>query len=202
MCKKKLVIVYGGAFNPPSVAHITLAKQLINSTGAKKLLFVPVGDHYTKNGLIPAYHRVNMLKLACEKSKRLEVNTIEVDSEQRLYTIETLDRIKGENPNDDMCFIMGTDNLRDIVNWREWQRILTEYKIIVMDRGEDNLRKVFNNIPVLKSYQPNIIQIPGLLVSDISSTLIREHIEVGRTIGHLATREVIKYIKENRLYSK
>jgi nicotinate (nicotinamide) nucleotide adenylyltransferase len=200
MSKRKLVIVYGGAFNPPSVAHITLAKQLLNSTGAKKLLFVPVGDHYKKKGLITADHRVKMLKLACNQNSKLEVNTIEVDTEMRLYTIETLDKIREQNPNEDICFIMGTDNLRDVVNWKEWNRLLLEYKIVVMDRGEDTLWKVLSDMPILKSYKANIIQIPGLLVTNVSSTLIRDRLKEGKTIGHLATTEIIKYIKDNKLY--
>lgn len=195
-----ILIVYGGAFNPPSIAHITLAEQLVSSVDAKKLLFTPVGDHYKKDELINANHRVNMLKLACEKHKNMDVSTIEVDSEKRLYTIETLDKIREQNPNNEIYFIMGTDNLRDILNWKEWDRLLKEYKIIVMNRGEDTLSKVLKDMPILKSYKDNIIQIPGLLVTNISSTLIRERIKLGKSIGHLTTKEIIKYIKENNLY--
>ncbi|MCB2292728.1 nicotinate (nicotinamide) nucleotide adenylyltransferase [Clostridium algoriphilum] len=194
------IIIYGGSFNPPSLAHITLANQLLISTGAKKLLFVPVGDHYNKKGLIPAYHRVNMLKLACNKNRRLLVDTMEIDTERKLYTIETLDKLKEKYPGDDLCFVMGSDNLRDVLNWKDWKRLLTNYKIIAIDRGEDRLWKVLDDNPIMKSYKENIIQVAGLIQSNISSTIIRENIKNKRNIGHLTTIEIIKYIKKEGLY--
>ncbi|AAK79746.1 nicotinate-nucleotide adenylyltransferase [Clostridium acetobutylicum] len=200
MHSNNIILVYGGAFNPPSASHITLAKQLLNYTGAKKLMFVPVGNQYKKKELIPAYHRINMLQIACECNNRLEVNTTDVDFKRRLYTIETLEIIKKQNSDKDIYFIIGTDNLRDILNWKHWQRLLTEYKIIVMDRGEDTIFKVFKDIPILKKYKANLIQIPGLLVNNISSTLIRNNIRQDKTIEHLTIKKIIKYIKENNLY--
>ncbi len=198
--KNNLIIIYGGSFNPPTLAHITLSKQLLNSLGAKELLFIPVGDHYKKKELIAASHRVNMLKIACKEDSRLDVNTIEIDTKTRLYTIETLDKLKKQYPNNDLCFLMGTDNLRDIINWRDWQRLISEYKIIIMDRGEDSLWKVLDDIPILNDYKKNIIQIPGLLLSTISSTMIRNNIKAKRNIGHLTTAEIIKYIRNEKLY--
>ncbi|MCR3758510.1 nicotinate (nicotinamide) nucleotide adenylyltransferase [Clostridium felsineum] len=200
MIKKNTVLVYGGAFNPPSISHITLAKQLLNFTDAEKLIFLPVGDNYKKRELIPAYHRVNMLKITCEDNRRLEVSTIEVDAKKRLYTVETLDIIKKQNKNKDICFILGTDNLKDIVNWKGYERILTEYKLIVMERGEDTLDKIFYDIPVLENYKDNLIHIKGLLVNDISSSLIRNNIKQKKAIKHLTAQKIIKYINKNKLY--
>lgn len=194
------MVIYGGSFNPTSLAHITLAKQLLRSLAAKELLFIPVGDHYKKKELAAAYHRVNMLKLAIGQDSRLRVSTIEIDTQKRLYTIETLDKLKNQYPESDLCFLMGTDNLRDIINWKDWERLISEYKIIVMDRGEDTLWKVLDDIKVLKSYKSSLIQIPGLLQSTISSTMIRNNIKAKRNIGHLTTVEIIKYIKKEKLY--
>ncbi|MFT5873042.1 MAG: nicotinate-nucleotide adenylyltransferase [Clostridium sp.] len=198
--KNNLMIIYGGSFNPPSLAHITLATQLLRSLGAKELLFIPVGDHYKKKELVAACHRVNMLKLAIGQDSRLSVSTIEIDTQKRLYTIETLDKLKKRYPKSDLCFLMGTDNLRDITYWKDWERLISEYKIIVMDRGEDTLWQVLDDIKVLKSYKSSFIQIPGLLQSTISSTMIRNNIKAKRNIGHLTTVEIVKYIKKENLY--
>ena len=35
---------YGGSFNPPTKAHIELAKKVIKECNLDKVIFVPVGD--------------------------------------------------------------------------------------------------------------------------------------------------------------
>jgi nicotinate-nucleotide adenylyltransferase len=197
--KNKLIIVYGGAFNPPSLAHVTLAKQLLNYTNAEKLIFVPVGDQYKKEGLISAQHRVNMLLLACEDSS-MEVSTIETNADRRLFTFETLDIIKENYKDKDICFIMGTDNLRDVINWKCCHKLLSEYKLVIMNRGSDTLERVFIDLPQLKQYKENFIQIQGLIETDINSTTIRDHIKEGKNITHLTTKAIDKYIKKEKLY--
>lgn len=196
----KKLIVYGGSFNPPSIAHITLAKQLIKSLEVDKFLFLPVGDRYKKDGLISAKHRVNMLNIACEDEEKIAVSLIEIESKKRLYTIETLDLIRNEYKDYEIFFVMGMDNLRDIINWKDYKRLLADYKIIAMNRGTDTLNKVINDIPDIKSYKDNIIQIVGLLELNISSTTIRQYIKEGKKIGHLTDKKIIKYINENNLY--
>lgn len=92
--KNKKLILFGGAFNPPSTAHLNLAKQLLeNIKDAEKLLFLPVGYEYNKKDLISSYHRVSMLKLACENKKNMDICTIEVEN-KKLFTINTLDKVK------------------------------------------------------------------------------------------------------------
>ncbi len=105
--EKKIIAVFGGSFNPPTVAHINLAKQILaNYNNIEKLIFVPVSTKYNKNGLAPDKARYNMLKKACEGEKNIEISSIELDSPRQLYTIETLRIIQKENPNNEICFVI------------------------------------------------------------------------------------------------
>ena len=49
---KNKIVVYGGAFNPPTLAHYKLAISVLKSIGADKLIFMPVGDNYNKKSQI------------------------------------------------------------------------------------------------------------------------------------------------------
>jgi nicotinate-nucleotide adenylyltransferase len=198
--KNKKLILFGGAFNPPSTAHLNLAKQLLeNIKDAEKLLFLPVGDEYNKKDLISSYHRVNMLKLACENEKKIDICTIEVEN-KKLFTINTLDKVKEIYSNYEVMFLMGTDNLRDVLNWNECYRLLKTYKIIIMNRGQDTLEKVLKDIPELKKYKNNFLQIKGINRTDISSTKIREYITLKKDIKNLTADSVAQYIKKQGLY--
>jgi nicotinate-nucleotide adenylyltransferase len=42
---------YGGAFNPPTIAHIKMAKKALNELNLDKIIFMPVGDLYQKSNL-------------------------------------------------------------------------------------------------------------------------------------------------------
>ena len=55
---------FGGSFNPPTIAHKTLAIKAAEKLNLDKVFFVPVGDGYKKDGLIDEKHRFKMLQLS------------------------------------------------------------------------------------------------------------------------------------------
>ena len=61
---------FGGCFNPPTNAHINLAKRALKECNLDKVIFVPIGNFYKKNELISGEHRYNMLKIACRRTKK------------------------------------------------------------------------------------------------------------------------------------
>ena len=46
--KKSSIVVMGGSFNPPTIAHLGLMEAAIRAVGAEKGVFVPVGEPYLK----------------------------------------------------------------------------------------------------------------------------------------------------------
>ena len=149
--QKKVIAVFGGSFNPPINSHIILAKQIIEKCNAiKKLIFVPVSTKYQKLELASDEHRYNMLKIICENEDKLEVSDIELKQDKQLYTIETLDLIKEQYGKEyDICFIMGTDNLKEIETWENPERLLKDYKIVVLERDNDKLENIIANSTLL-----------------------------------------------------
>ena len=77
--QKERVGFFGGSFNPPTNVHINLAKNLVKDKIVEKVIFVPVGDYYSKKDLIPANYRYTMLKLACNEIEFLEVEKIPLE---------------------------------------------------------------------------------------------------------------------------
>ena len=59
---------FGGSFNPPTNAHINLAKEVIKVCNLDKVIFVPMGNYYPKEGLAKAEDRLKMLEIACTSS--------------------------------------------------------------------------------------------------------------------------------------
>ena len=124
--KKNVIAIFGGAFNPPTVAHIELAKQVLNGIeNVEKVIFVPVSTKYNKSGLASDEDRFQMLKAICDEEEGLEVSSIELDSNRQLYTIETLERMKEANPNNDICFVIRNGQFKRSTNMAYSRQAIT-----------------------------------------------------------------------------
>lgn len=200
--QKRGIAIFGGSFNPPLNSHLELAKQIIiNLNYIEKVIFVPVSTKYNrKNNLVNDNHRYNMLELMCKEEKKLEVSDIELTYGRQLYTIETLDIFKDEYPEYDIYFIMGTDNLKDLHTWVKPEKILNNYKIIVLDRGEDNIERIVKNDKLLKDNKKSLISVKKIMPIELSSTMIREKIKRGENVEKFLKKEVLEYIDKNGLY--
>lgn len=199
---KKVIAVFGGSFNPPINSHCLLAKQIIEKcSNVEKLIFVPVSTKYQKSKLASDEHRYNMLKLICENEDKLEVSNIELIQDKQLYTIETLDLLKKQfGESYEIYFVMGTDNLKEVDTWNSPERLLKEYKIIVLERENDKLEDVIQKNKLLEKYKKSLIKIEGIDKIFLSSTMIRDKIKNEENVEEFINTDVLEYIKNNKLY--
>ena len=199
---KKVIAVFGGSFNPPINSHFILAKQIIEKCNiVEKLIFVPVSTKYQKSKLASDEHRYNMLKIICEKEDKLEVSNIELIQDKQLYTIQTLDLLKEQYGQEyDLWFVMGTDNLKEVDTWNSPERLLKEYKIIVLEREDDKLEDLIRGNKLLERYRESLIKTEGIDKIFLSSTKIRDKIKNGEDVEEFINKDVLEYIKENKLY--
>ncbi|MBO5398014.1 MAG: nicotinate-nicotinamide nucleotide adenylyltransferase [Clostridia bacterium] len=126
---------FGGCFNPPTIAHIELIEKTIKDKNLDMVYFVPMGDLYKKENLIPAFHRVNMLKIAMKE--KMDILNISIDSQKDLKAIDTFRIIEKEFNQSDNYFIMGSDNFENIKFWKDSEELLKNYKYIVLNREDD-----------------------------------------------------------------
>ena len=199
---KKVIAVFGGSFNPPINSHVSLAKQIVEKCEIiEKIIFVPVSTKYQKSKLVSDEHRYNMLKLICENEDKLEVSDIELIQDKQLYTIQTLDLLNEQYSQEyDIWFVMGTDNLKQIKNWYNTERLLKEYKILVLERENDRLEDLIRDNKFLEENKESLIKIDEIEKIFLSSTMIREKIKNGESVEEFINKDVLEYIKENKLY--
>ena len=198
---KKIIAIFGGAFNPPINSHINLAKKIIEKLdNIEKLIFVPVSTKYKKIALESDEHRFNMLKIICDKDKKIEVSDLELRTKEQLYTIQTLNYFKKQYENYEIYFVMGADNLKEIETWEKPEEILKNYKIIALERGKDSIQKIIKSSELLRKNKDSIIKINGIRRINLSSTMIRKKIKNKEDISKFIDKDVLEYIKNNGLY--
>ena len=157
---KNIIAVFGGSFNPPLNSHFSLGQQIVNEyENVDKVLFVPVSTSYAKPGLISNEHRYNMLKLVCDKNPDFEVSDIELVQDRQLYTLETLELLQEKYPGKTICFTIGTDNLRELSTWKLIDKLVAKFKILVLERDEDDMYSIIEQDEFLKKNKDCFIKL-------------------------------------------
>ncbi len=200
--------VYGGAFNPPHLGHITAARAVSGLLKLDKLLVIPTGHPPHKTlppGSPTADQRLEMTRLAMEQAglgDRVEILDLEVRREGNSYTSDTLAYLKEQYPEDELWLLMGTDMFLTLHTWHEPGRILSLAGVAAFGRSEADTEELF---AVQRDYlsrawpQARIftLSIPGVV--DVSSTELRERLARGEGGGLLAPA-VYGYILREGLY--
>lgn len=164
---------FGGSFNPPTNIHINLANMLIEQNKVDKVVFVPVGNYYPKKDLAEASDRYNMLKLACKDYKKLEVEDLASSHPNNLFASDTFKLIYEKYANNDIFFIMGSDNFEKMPTWKNYEYLKNNYKFIVLERNK----------------------------TEISSSQIRKMIRNHQDVEEWINKDVWQYIIQKKLYN-
>ena len=137
--------------------------------------------------------RLQMVKLAIKDNKNFLTSDIEFKLPKPSYTIDTLELLSKKYPRKKFALIMGSDNLEILNRWKDYQKILNGYMILVFRRG-------FVNEADWKQY-PGVIFFDTPLLK-ISSTLIRTLNENKKSIRYLVPEKVREFILTKKLYKK
>ncbi|MBN2268120.1 MAG: nicotinate (nicotinamide) nucleotide adenylyltransferase [Acholeplasmataceae bacterium] len=187
-----MILIYGGSFNPPTIAHQAILEKLNNLYPEAKIIVVPVGDDYRKNDLAPFFHRVEMVKLMIESYDSVILSTIE-GVHPFHGTIGTLNIL--EKTYQDLYIVIGQDQLETIHTWIRSDELIKKYPFIIMKRnGHMNEVEFQRKYSTLKD---NFTFIDFNM--DISATMFRvnPHHQM-----NLIPQNVNEYINKHQLYKE
>ena len=189
----KKIGIYSGSFNPIHHGHVMLANYLVEFSDLDELWFVvtPQNPLKKKEDLLDDDERLKMVQLALGDDPRIHVSDIEMHLPTPSYTINTLTSLSEQNPDVEFVFICGMDSLQNMKNWREYQKILDNYELLVFPReGYDGGELVnYPSVTVLKTP-----------ILEISSTFIRQCVKEGRDVRHFMPEKAFAYMKEHQFY--
>lgn len=188
---------FGGSFNPPTNAHITLAKLALEKCELDKIIFVPMGDNYEKEGLAKAKDRYDMLKIVCKSEKNFEVSDLEIKINKKLNTIDAFRLIEKVYPNEEKYFLMGADNFVKLLEWKESESLIN-YSYIVFEREKINLREYIKNTDILKNTKVEVIENKDY--KNKSATEFRNLFKENKINHDIIPEEVLEFIKRNNIY--
>lgn len=193
--------VYGGTFDPVHLGHLAVAEAVRDAAGLARVLFVPNSRQPLKvdGPYATGAQRLRMVEAAVAGNQGFAVSTLEIGQVGSSYTIESLDTLRVAQPEVEWRFILGTDAVNGLGSWRQPDRIIAEYRPLVLIRaGWERI-----DWPALERVRPNaralidVVDVPHLA---IASRELRERVRQGRTIRYLVPDAVRAIIEAERIY--
>lgn len=196
--------VYGGTFNPIHNGHLHIVEEFRRGLGLDRVLLIPahVPPHKTAPDLAPAGDRLEMCRLAAEKTPWLQVSSIELEREGKSYTADTLEELSIRCPQDQLYLLMGEDMFLTLGRWYRPETIFSLASVCTTPRSLDGLSALRQKaLEYTERFGARCFleQIPYL---PVSSTQVRQAAARGEDVSTLVPETVAAYIAAHGLYSR
>ncbi len=169
------IAVFGSAFNPPSLGHLSVLKRLSHFD---QVLLVPSYSHAWGKQMLDFSLRCQMVELFIEEVDLANLKLCDV--EQQLYqlgdsvtTHALLTALQALYPQAQLTFVIGPDNLLNFSKFAHADEILQCWSVLAC---------------------------PQTL--DIRSTHIRDAITQQQDMSQLTCAKVAQFIEQNSLYQQ
>ena len=195
--------ILGGTFDPVHNGHIQMGKAAYEEFGLSCVLMIPCGlpPHKDTGKVTPAEHRLRMLEIACGGIPYFEVKDLEIIRKGYTYSVDTLRQLRQCYPEGtEFYYIVGSDTLCDLVNWRDYRTVFRLTRFLVIPRQGMDQQPVEEEMERLQREFGARIEVCDRPCLEVSSTQIRSLARKGRSMGALLPEGVEAYIRRHHVY--
>lgn len=191
--------LFGGTFDPIHLGHLIVMENVLNIMNLDKIIILPSSNppHKQDKDKTDVKLRVDMVKKAIKNNNRIILSTFEANSNEVIYSYQTINYFKEKYPTDEFYYVMGEDSFMNIESWKNYKDLLKENLIVFARSSIDSQSSLVKKVK--ETNKENIHLINNLNIN-ISSTLIRNLLKDGKSIRYLVTDNVYDFIMENKLY--
>ncbi|HLU99924.1 MAG TPA: nicotinate-nucleotide adenylyltransferase [Acidobacteriota bacterium] len=216
---KLRVGILGGTFDPIHKGHVYIARRVRQLFQLNQVLFMvaKTPPHKERHGISQIFHRYAMVAIELLYEDDFYASRREIQKAGPSYTIETLQELEEQYPNDEFLFIAGSDSLREIHLWKDYDKLLANHSMIFVQRpGAEvdldslsvppELKKRIKHLCPAKgprTVEPGVSYLASLNAPSVSSTMLRKLIaNGGRVTDEQVSPNVYQYILKYRLYER
>lgn len=177
----------GGAFDPPHVGHVALARAAVEHFGLEQLVVLVVADPGHKGVSAPTEARLALAAAAF-------TGLAEVRLDEFPRTVDSLRAGAWNEP----VFIVGADQFAEFLSWTEPDAVLDLARLGVATRPgypREGLEAVRAGLR-----RPDRVLFFDIEPMPVSSTEVRERVARGEPIGELVGERVAALIADLGLY--
>lgn len=196
MKKNKKVIIYGGAFNPPTKAHHAILEALVDiaKENDSEIWIVPSGERPDKTIGISIDMRLALCEALIKSTQNQGVIIRLIDFELLAQTeTNTLDSsmyLEKTYPDCTFTWVFGSDSIKTMHTWPGGEQLFSSLDMLIVPRPHYKLT----------SLPPHARVIPAVKAFPESSTQVRERLKKGHSVDHLTPEHVAKILGSTSLY--
>ena len=178
--------ILGGTFDPPHIAHLGLARNVLSSGLVEEVWLVPCLRHRFGKKPAPFRDRLAMCKLLIENEDHMKVSDIEQRLERPGYTLDLIVALGEANPKIDFRLVAGTDIYFQKDSWHHFEEVIRLAPPIYV------ARQGIDPIP-----EPTLPMPPA-----ISSTDVRLALQSGKHPTDAVPIKILQYIEAHAIYGR
>lgn len=204
--------IWGGSFDPVHWGHLRVAEAALNQVNLEAVLWVPTRcpPHKSQTLIATFEDRLQMLELAIADRPKFQLASLPEDQTCPDYAVDIFAHFQTTYPQTQWYWIIGLDAFSTLPRWYRRQDFVQQCHWLVAPR------LLGSAIPAAKLTDTQICQdLAEKLASesltlhwqrlemptiDISSSLIRQSLQRGQSIGNLVPEPVRHYIQAKKLY--
>jgi nicotinate-nucleotide adenylyltransferase len=186
----------GGAFDPPHLGHVELARDALSRFNLEQLVVVVTGRPPHKLVETGAETRLGLAEAAFGGLDGVEVSRWEIDRGEPSFTVDTVRWAKERWG--DVGFVVGADEFCGFLDWKDPDGVLEHARLLVASRPgfpQGRLDRVLAGLA-----RPERVEFFEIQPLPISSREIRARLAQGEPIDHLVPPAVAELIQELGLY--
>ena len=199
----------GGTFSPPHIGHLHSAKTFIDEVCLDMLIIIPAKVSPFKvnsDATASDEDRMEMAKLCFlpldGKKCIVTVSDIEISKNATSYTIETIESLEKQYPDDELFMFVGSDMFLSLERWKRFDEIFKKCHIYTRTREDNEFETMLRTKEKYeKEYGAKVFLSDDKEIV-VSSTDVRKAIssKSHETCRNLLTDEVFGYIIKGGLY--
>jgi nicotinate-nucleotide adenylyltransferase len=192
--------ILGGIFDPIHYGHLAIAEQTADALDLAGVLFIPAGQPVHRDPpQAGAADRLAMVQLATADNPRFLVSGMEVEADRPSYSVETMEDLAAEHPEDDFILIMSAESAKALPSWRDPVRLLELAEVAIVPRlgYEEVTREWLDEVFPGRQDRFHMIDTAHL---GHSGTNVRDRVAAEQSIRYLVPPSVEAYIRAHELY--
>lgn len=185
----KKVIIYGGAFNPPTRAHQAILQAVVEKAASidADVWLMLSGQRKDKTISSSREARIKYAEALLldidSMGVNILINTVEIDNDKPTETYQTVIDIDNKYPGCKQIWVFGSDSILTMSNWRGGEWLLNNLDMLIIQRAGYEIK----NLPV------NAEQLPVRPLV-VSSTEVRYRLENALSVEELVSPAVLNAI--------